>query len=179
MTCELFLQAAPSVYKCAHLSYVWTGSRWGHLWPFLECQHFVEMSQNIHTPCNRLFFLNKWLSVTKFWKKKKKKQTVSAVLRFLPFHARAHKSSACNAWTAAALRLIWRMLPPRITLAAIVLFIPQYQCLTSDGNVRFNYLSFFFFVGCRLHVWFEFQLCFSHCLYALTLILEWFPSTHA
>lgn len=142
MICEFFLQTAPSVYKCAHLSYVWTGSQWGHLWPFLECQHFVEMSQNIHTPCNRLFFKNKWLSGTKFWKKQKK-QTVSAVLRFLPFHARAHKSSACNVWTAAALRLIWRMISPRITLAAIVLFIPQCQCLTSNGNVHFNYLSFF------------------------------------
>lgn len=110
---------------------------------------------------------------------KRKKQMVSAVLRFLPFHARAHKSSACNAWTAAALRLIWRMLPPSITLAAIVLFIPQCQCLTSDGNVCFNYLSFFFFVGCRLHIWFELLLHFSHCLYVLKLIMEWFLSTHA
>lgn len=69
---------------------------------------------------------------------------LSAVLRFLPFNVRAHKSSACNAWTAAALRLIWRMLSSRITLAAFVLFIPRCHCLTFDGNVRFNYLSFFY-----------------------------------
>lgn len=94
-------------------------------------------------PLQQAFFFKQMVECHKVSKKKKKKQTVSAVLRFLPFHARAHKSSACNAWTAAALRLIWRMLPPRITLAAIVLFIPQCQCLTSDGNARFNYLSFF------------------------------------
>lgn len=68
----------------------------------------------------------------------------SAVLRYLPFNVRAHKFSACNAWTVAALRLIERMLPSRITLAAIVLFNLRCQCLTFDGNVQFNYLSFFY-----------------------------------
>lgn len=142
----------------------------GHFWSV----HFVE---NIHTPCN-FFFLKQMVECHKVSKKRKKKQTVSAVLRFLPFHARAHKSSACNAWTAAALRLIWRMLPPRITLAAIVLFIPRCQCLTSDGNMRFNYISFFSFVDVDC----IYDLSFS-CVFltvsVLTLILEWFPSTHA
>lgn len=61
---------------------------------------------------------------------------VSVVLRFPPFHVHAHKSSACNARTSAALRLIRRMLTPRITLAVFVLFIPTSRCVTKDGTVH-------------------------------------------
>lgn len=109
-----------------------------------ETKNFWCVCHRLYTPPAIPFFFNNWLSVERFQKKRKKKRMMSAVLRFLPFNVRAHKSSACNAWTAAALRLIRRMLPSRITLAAIVLFIPRCQCLTSDGNVHFNYLSFFY-----------------------------------
>lgn len=70
---------------------------------------------------------------------KRKKGTVSVVLRFPPSQCHAHKSSACNAWTmSAALRLIRRMLTLRITLAAFVLFIPMSQCSTDQGTVCYQ-----------------------------------------
>lgn len=95
---------------------------------------------------------------------------LSAVLRFLPFNVRAHKSSACSAWTAAPLRLIWRMLPSRITLAAFVLFIPRCHCLTFDGNVHFNSLSFFY-------TWDIVRMCDMRlrCLFKLSLS-HWYKS---
>lgn len=65
--------------------------------------------------------------------KRRKKVTVSVVLRFPPSQGHAHKLSACNAWTmSAALR---RMLTSRITLAAFVLFIPMSHCSTEHGTV--------------------------------------------
>ena len=80
---------------------------------------------------------------------------MSEVLRFLPFHVHAHKSSACNAWTmSAALRLIRRMLSLRITLAAFVLFIPTSQCLTSNGTVCTQALLCDILCMLDLHSWY-------------------------
>lgn len=82
---------------------------------------------------------------------------VSVVLRFPPFHVHAHKSSACHAWTSAALRLIKRMLTPRITLAVFVLFIPTSRCVTKDGTVwicAFFMWCILMFLVCKMSVCF-------------------------
>lgn len=106
------------------------------------CVYCPNFPPNPHTP-HPLFFspvakcwnVAIWNMTLSQWKGEKK-VTVSEVLRFLPFHAHPHKSSACNAWTtSAALRLIRRMSTSRITLAAFVLFIPTARCLATNGTV--------------------------------------------